>query len=440
MEQSKKRKRILILAIAAVILTGVVIGGILLYRSFSSRQLEGCRVLEDFLRREETELSVSVSAGLAGESVSGDFSLFRKQTAEGAFFGGGWEGITLYLKDNIFYLPEGQAFRLSARLPQGEKLLEQARLVLSTARVTRETAGERTVFRAEAAVQEAKTILALLSPETAEKMSVIDSLTVTLWEKGGTLDAMTLDAAGSDGTNPYRITVTLTVLAPGTLETEIPAAVQAAAREPGDCVTLRWDPDTLPLLRGALSLAAKKDFQAALTVGLDCGVLSTSDTLDLRYSAADGIGRLSGSHLELYFSGRKLCTAGGYSLTEYEEISPERVAGVALALLMDGRVAAQRSEDDGLYTMPLTEEELSTLAGAISAQAAGVQLTLSDGSVEARVTGNRLTDLTFRCTGSVPFLTTTLSAGVTLTLTPSESPRPLPIPDAVRQALEPDRT
>ena len=107
---------------------------------------------------------------------------------------------------------------------------------------------------------------------------------------------------------------------------------------------------------------------------------------------------------------------------------------------MDGRVAAQRSEDDGLYTMPLTEEELSTLAGAISAQAAGVQLTLSDGSVEARVTGNRLTDLTFRCTGSVPFLTTTLSAGVTLTLTPSESPRPLPIPDAVRQALEPDRT
>ena len=286
MEQSKKRKRILILAIAAVILAGVVIGGILLYRSFSSRQLEGCRILEDFLRREETELSVSVSAGLAGESMSGDFSLFRKQTAEGAFFGGGWEGITLYLKDNIFYLPEGQAFRLSVRLPQGEKLLEQARLVLSTARVTRETAGERTVFRAEAAVQEAKTILALLSPETAEKMSVIDSLTVTLWEKGGTLDAMTLDAACSDGTNPYRITVTLTVLAPGTLETEIPAAVQAAAREPGDCVTLRWDPDTLPLLRGALSLAAKKDFQAALTVGLDCGVLSTSDTLDLRYSAA----------------------------------------------------------------------------------------------------------------------------------------------------------
>ena len=133
MEQSKKRKRILILAIAAVILAGVVIGGILLYRSFSSRQLEGCRVLEDFLRREETELSVSVSAGLAGESVSGDFSLFRKQTAEGAFFGGGWEGITLYLKDNIFYLPEGQAFRLSVRLLQGEKLLEQARLVLSTA-------------------------------------------------------------------------------------------------------------------------------------------------------------------------------------------------------------------------------------------------------------------------------------------------------------------
>lgn len=433
MEKGEKKRRIGVWGIAAAVLAGAILGGVLLYRNFTARKAESCRILEAFSSREQTELSVSVSARLAEKALNGEFSLFRTPTADGTFWGGSWDGMTLYLKDDIFYLPTGQTFRLSTPLPQGDRLLEQTRLVLAAASVTRTAEDGETVFRAEAPVQEAKTILSLLSPETAEKISVVDSLTITLREAEGELSALTLEAAGSGSGQPYQVSLTLTVLAPGTLDTAIPEAVQTAAKDPGEPVTLRWDPDTLPLLRGVWALAQKNDFQAALTVALDCGALSTSETLDLRYSAADGIGRLAGKRLELYFSGSRLCTNRGTPLTEYGEISPDRIA--ALPLLMDGRVATLRSGDDGVYTLPLTAEELEALSAALSAQIAGVRLTLSDGSMEARVTGNRLTDVTFACTGSVPFLTTALSAGVRLTLTPSSTPQPLPIPEAVRQAL-----
>ena len=435
MEKGENKRRIAVWALAAAVLAGAILGGALLYRNFAARKTESCRILEAFAGREQTELSVSVSARLAGKALNGEFSLFRTPTADGAFWGGSWDGMALYQKDDIFYLPTGQTFRLSTPLPQGDKLLEQTRLVLSTAKVTRTAEGGETVFRAEAPVQEAKTILSLLSPETAEKISVVDSLTITLRAAEGELSALTLEAAGSGGGQPYQGNLTLTVLAPGTLDTAIPGAVQTAAKAPGEPVVLRWNPDVLPLLRGVWALAEKNDFQAALTVALDCGALSTAETLDLRYSAADGIGRLAGRRLELYFSGSKLCTSRGTPLTEYAEISPAQIAALALPLLVDGRVAALHSGDDGVYTLPLTAEELNTLAAALSAQLAGVRLTLSDGSTEARVTGNRLTDVTFACTGSVPFLTTTLSAGVRLTLTPSGNPQPLPIPEAVRQAL-----
>ena len=55
--------------------------------------------------------------------------------------------------------------------------------------------------------------------------------------------------------------------------------------------------------------------------------------------------------------------------------------------------------------------------------------------MEARVTDNRLTQVSFTCKGSVPILGTGIPAGVTVTLNPAENPQPLVIPDPVRAAL-----
>ena len=408
-----------------------------IYYSLVEKRLDGCRILADFVGQEEMELRLEVSADLGGTALTGSLPVFRRQTEDGSFFGVILDNQTLYLRENVFYLGNGRAFRISAQLPQGEALLEQAQLVLSASRVTREQTGELTVYRAEAGIDQAKAILKYLSPQTAEKMSVIDSLLVTLTAKERTLRDLTVTAAGSDGTNPYTLRLTLTVLDPGTLDTAIPQTVLDAVKQDGDILTLRWDPDALPLLRGVLALASRNDFQAELGVKLECGILSFSDSLDLKYNSGihPGIGRLAGDKLELYFSGSKLCTPGGKLLTEYDEVRFDRLLALALPVLVEGKVTSLRSGDSAQYTMPLTQEELDMIASAVAARAAGLTVNLTEGTLEARVTDNRLTGVSFTCSGAVPFLKTEIPAGVTVTLSPAENPQTLTIPDAVRAAL-----
>ena len=405
--------------------------------SLVEKRLEGCRILADFVKQEEMELRVEVSADLGGTSFTGSFPVFRRQTEEGSFFGVTWENQTLYLRENVFYLSNGRAFRISAQLPQGEALLEQAQLVLSASKVTREKSGALTVYRAEAGIDQAKAILKYLSPQTAEKMSIIDSLVVTLTAEDRTLRNLTVTAAGSDGTSPYTLSLTLTVLDPGTLDTAIPQAVQEAVKNPGDIITLRWDPDALPLLRGVLALASRNDFQAELGMKLECGIFSFSNSLEIQYNSGvqPGIGRLAGDMLEFYFSGSKLCTAGGKLLTEYDEVRFDRLLALALPVLVEGKVESLRSGDSGQYTMPLTREELDMIAAAVASQAAGLTINLTEGTLEARVTDNRLTGVSFTCNGSVPILSADIPAGVTVTLRPAITPKTLIIPDAVRAAL-----
>ena len=408
-----------------------------IYYSVMEKRLEGCRILADFVKQEEMELRAEVSADLGGTSFTGSFPVFRRQTEEGSFFGVTWENQTLYLRENVFYLSNGRAFRISAQLPQGEALLEQAQLVLSASKVTREKSGALTVYRAEAGLDQAKAILKYLSPQTAEKMSIIDSLVVTLTAEDRTLRDLTVTAAGSDGTSPYTLRLTLTVLDPGTLDTAIPQAVLGAAKNPGDIITLRWDPDALPLLRSVLALASRNDFQAELGMKLECGIFSFSNSLEIQYNSGvqPGIGRLAGDMLEFYFSGSKLCTAGGKLLTEYDEVRFDRLLALALPVLVEGKVESLRSGDSGQYTMPLTREELDMIAAAVASQAAGLTINLTEGTLEARVTDNRLAGVSFTCNGSVPILSADIPAGVTATLRPAITPKTLIIPDAVRAAL-----
>lgn len=437
MEKGKNGKILVIVLSVILFLSILAAAGLGIYHTVVEKRLEGCRILADFLRQEETELEAEASADLAGVQFSGKLPVFLRKTQAGSFLGVIWENQRLYLRENVFYLDNGRAFRVSAQLPQGQALLEQAQLVLSASRVTRERLGDLTVYRAEAGIDQAKAILKYLSPQTAEKMSVIDSLAITLTAKDGTLQSLALNAAGSDGTSPYRLELTLRVLEKGALDTSIPQAVLAAAENPGDVLTLKWDPNALPLLRGVLALAAGNDFQAELGFQLDCGILSFADSLDLRYNSGSrpGIGRLAGERLEFYFSGSKLCTAGGKLLTEYEEIRFDRLVALSLPVLVEGKVESLRTGDNGIYTMPLTQEELDMIAAAAASRAAGLTIRLTEGTLEARVTENRLTVVSFSCKGTVPVLGANIPAGVTVTLRPAEKPQALVIPDAVRAAL-----
>lgn len=422
-----------IIGMIAVVLAAAVFGG---YRFVVSQRLEGFRLLTDFASRDRAELQVSLEGTLADTPLELSFPLFRNKSGDAVFYGTQVEGTKLYLCGNAVYLESGQGFSLAGELPEWEKTLEQVGLLFSAGSVRREKQETQTLYRAEANLEQARSILGLIAPDVAEKMSVIDSLAITLTARQEALLELLLEAAG--GKN--QLTLRLTVLEAGTLDTDIPQAVLDAREHSGEMPVLRWNPDMIPLLRGGVSLARCKQLSGSLDVNVEMSVLSMAETLTVEYdlTAVPPVGCIRKGELAVYFSGNKLCTAGGTVLTEIQEAEMNygRMLLLAVPLLLEGKVDCIRQGDKGIYTMVLTPEELEELGRSAGIQVGGESLTLTQGVLEVRVYDNWLESLRFTCGGTMPVLMIDVPVSMELTLRPDREEREIAIPDAVREALK----
>lgn len=426
----KKRRWLVLLAAGLLVLAAAALA---VYRIAVEKRLEGYRLITGFASLAHTELEVSFDAQWDQTPVTGTVRAFRDRTEEGVWWGFLPEEQRLYLWDGIFYLENGRGFRVSAQLPAWESTVEHIGLLFSTGKITQQEDSGTVTYQAEAGVDQAKSILSLLAPEIGEKVAAIHGLTVTLTAREDRLTGLTLAAQGEG----FHLNLGITVLEDGTLDTLIPPAVLLAREAPENIITLRWDPNALPLFRSAAALAVRDRFQSTVEVRLDCASLGFTDELTLEYDATGGtaIGCLRKGNAAIYFSGSRMCTAGGTLITEYDEINYRSLLLLAVPLLEDGRMNSLRQGDSGRYTMELTSQELETVEKSIAAKTKGLDIRLEEGSMEAVVSSNWLESITLCCKGSCPFFLTRLPVSVELTVRPSETDSCPEIPQTVRYAL-----
>lgn len=426
----RKRKWLVLLAAVILILTAAA----LVYRMTVRQRLEGYRLITGFAGLNHAEIEVSVDAQWDQTPVAGKMAAFRCRTEDGGIT---WGFLPpeqrLYLRGDVFYLENGRAFRISASLPEWEGTLEHIGLLFSTGKITRQESDGEICYHAEAGVEQAKSILSFLAPEAAEKVSAVERLGVTLTAREDQLTGLALEAMGER----FRLDLGIRVLESGTLDTRIPQAVLDAEKSPGKIFTFRWDPNALPLLRSAAALAERERFQADVGVRIDCASLTFSEKLTLEYDASGSapVGCLRKGDAAVYFSGSRMCTAGGALITEYDEISYGTLLLLAVPLLEEGRMVSLRQDDSGRYTMALTPEELETVEQSIASKTKGLDIRLEEGSLEADVSSNWLEDVKISCSGSFPFFAARLPVTVELTARPSRTDSAPEVPQAVRDAL-----
>lgn len=430
--QSGKKTRKWLAVLAAVVLALAALAAVA-YRMTVRQRLEGYRLITDFAGRSHTEMEISVDAQWEKTPLAGRMAVFRSRTEEGITWGFLPPEQRLYLREGVFCLENGRAFRVSASLPEWESTLEHIGLLFSTGKITRQETDGEVRYHAKAGVEQAKSILSLLAPEVAEKVSAVEGLGVTLTAGEDRLTELTLEARGER----FHLNLGIRVLEDGTLDTRIPQAVLNAEKSPGKILTLRWDPDALPLFRSAAALAERDRFQADLEVRIDCASLTFSEKLTLEYDATGSapVGCLRKGDMAVYFSGSGMCTAGGKLITEYDEIGYSSLLLLAVPLLEDGRMDSLRQGDSGRYTMALTPEELETVEQSVAAKTKGLDIRLEEGSLEADVTENWLDDVKISCGGSFPFFAARLPVTVELTARPSRTDSAPEIPQAVRDTL-----
>lgn len=431
MQSRKNGKKWLALLAVGLLVIGAL--AVTVYQIAVRQRLEGYRLITGFAETPHTEMEISLDAQWEKAPMQGKLTAFRTRTEEGVTWGFLPEQQRLYLREDVFYLENGRAFRVSASLPKWESTLEHIGLLFSTGKITRQEEGGEIRYHADAGVEQAKAILNLLAPEAAETVSVIDGLGVTLTAREKTLTGLSLSAQGER----FHLNLDIRILEKGTLDTRIPQAVLDAEKSPQKIITLRWDPDALPLFRSAAALAVRDRFQAELEVRIECTSLTFSEKLTLEYDAAGSvpIGCLRKGDAAIYFSGSKMCTAGGSLITQYDEISYGSLLLLAVPLLEDGRMRSLRQGDSGRYTMALTPEELETVTNAISTKTKGLDIRMEEGHMEADVSSNWLDSVKISCTGSFPFFLTRLPVTLELTAHPSQADSVPEVPQAVRDTL-----
>ena len=283
-------------------------------------------------------------------------------------FGMSAEGITAYMDDQNLYLETGKAYALP-ELPGVEKSVERLTLgLLLYGRVTKEGDSYHISMKTRE--------LNLSATVTADTM----------------INSITISADFPDGT-AVNGTMTPKQSPPAPLPQPVADAITLSRIQPPMSLTEPLE-TLLPALEGLLPLSAD------LKLGISCGILELSETVQLNLSKSRAVLTRDGRSMELSLPGH------------FSELPP-----VALAALILQEGEFNRTDSGAVFTLTLPSDDATALLGSLVPQAADLGITLGESTLSLCITAERLTSASLTAEGSVPFLFTTIPVEFSAELT-----------------------
>lgn len=263
-----------------------------------------------------------------------------------------------YLLDNILYMDTGKAYALPDF--ESDQLHDLLAGLLLYGRVTK----SENLYK--------------LTMETEEL-----SLSVSVMLDRG-ISSITLNAEGTLDGAPVRLHATLTPkqATAHPIPTAVTDAMVRAKKEPPMPIT-----EPLGVLLPALS--DLMPFTADVTMGVACGILNLSETVELQVDNGQAILTRDGVQIDLTLP------------DEFMEVSP---AAAGLLLLRSGEFT--RNGKDASFTVALPGETTAQLAEALIPQAANLGINFTESTAVLTIRERTLTGISLTAGGSVPFLIT----------------------------------
>lgn len=271
-------------------------------------------------------------------------------------------GYTAYLLDDILYMDTGNAYALPRFDGLEGSLRELAAGLILHGRVTR----DGNVYRLDMEREE----LTLRASVTLDPEVRSISVQLQFPYEGTPLSLQAIAYPKAVSAHPIPAAVT--------------DAIVHAAMEPPMALT-----EPLELLIPALS--DLMPLQADVTLGVECGILTLSETVGLSFD---------GDSASLTRNGETV------PLTLPEGLEKADPAVLALALLRSGSFS--RSGDAAEFRVPIPAEQLSAPAFELLPQLEALGIDFQDGVLVLRIQGEKLVRMDLSASGQVPFLLTTI--------------------------------
>lgn len=360
-------KKLLIVFLALIL----ILGGLFLWKGGHHAVVLAER-MEDWLDADAADQTLSLNVTIPTDTAGGDLKpsvrqmslladTFWTELGDRTIYGLSVHGCSAYVIGNTLYMDTGAAYAL----PQPRTYQAQVRDFLTGlllyGRVTRTDRGYRVELEHEQLRFSADVVL---DPDIA-------SVTVDL-------------SCPVDG-QPLQMTAVLTPkqTQPHPLPQTVLDAMVRATMEPTMLITEPLE-ILMPAVQSLLPL------KADVTLGVECGILTLSETVQLTIDETATLTR-NGTSIPLSLPD---------GLTELDPLA------VGLALLRNG--AFTRQADASQFRLSLPAEATAELAAQLVPQIRSLGITFTESTCQLSIQSGKLTGATLTADGTVPFLLTTI--------------------------------
>lgn len=441
MEEQKDKRRIKwpIIAVIIVLAALVAAAGVFLAPRVAEK-VAPYRAIAALANADELSMEVSVNATLGGDKITAGVPVQVKSSGGKKVTYACVSGVPLYYSDGMLILENGMAYSIGDTSPDYSALLSTITGYFKAA----ELSGEDGALNLSLDGEQAAALLNTLCPEAMRQSAGISDARIEAALSGTDVESICVTASGTmagDGAEAYEVTARIDGFA-YSAGFDLPFAVaEAAAKGDADGSLEEITDDVLRVLSAWAELRGRDSAAGTLTLGVDCGPVVADTSLELGMRHVDGrrIYSVGKSSLTVYTDGSKAVSRSGLgvALGESELADTAKLPRLAYDVCLKGGISAQQHGEKYVYTAALDGGDMEQLIQIISPDAAKLDVNYSYGALKLTVSGGKLTEIEFDCTGTVKIVLTEKPVTVTARLTDSRKAAP-EIPAKAAEALTPE--
>lgn len=431
--RKKRRHRVLVVLLLILLLLAGGITALVLLRPDLKDKAETIVYLTELNRQEELDLSLEVSAQADGSIYSLSCDLWQTTREGEKITCISRDGLSLYYADGAVFLEDGTAYAVGDSYPDVSQLLQLAETCFASPELTTGAEEGYETYTVTLEPEDTQRVLELLCPQ-GDWAETSAGITLRLYCADSRVDRMTLSASGA-----VKLDAELEVLWDKKEKHTVPEAVLTAIDDGSRTDASPITQDVYRLLAAWAQTDARDPLGAEIELSADCGPVTVSDSVSWARTRVQGedVHRLTIAGQDIYLTGQSLCGATGSTVTDAEEKTAQclKLLEIAYDAFRQGGMGC--TEEDGIYTytLALTQEQMQQAALAIAPELEERDISLSDGYFEAVVEDDTLSELHFRCGGSVTVLKAKLTASLEAEVRISQETEAFTVPERVRETL-----
>ncbi|MBQ6999466.1 MAG: hypothetical protein IJN67_00290 [Oscillospiraceae bacterium] len=398
----RSRKKWLVPGIGILLIAVVIC--LLYYLPQTRKAVETIRaydILRVYMEQPDQTMHMDVHAKIADRELNFGADVTRTGVGDTPVTTVSENGRTLYYADDVVFLPDGTAYKLSSDAPDYSRILDQLLELYSLVDVE----AVNGIYTVTAEGDSARKLLELLLPGAKSLLSDTNRLTVDLLTEADALTEIHFTGAGNLADSvktPFSVSAVVKILPPS--GGNIPQVISDAVLSGDYQAQEVYSDDLVRLIHAWKDYNVRNPIGADVKIAADLGPMVVNE--DFRFyqwkveeSVIHGMEK---EGLTVYLANGTLYDAEGHSvpLGSAPKIDMAATLDLVYQNFSNARFQCENTEEGALYTVTLNEAGMNALMTAVLPEAAEMDISHRDGTMQLLIRDGALHSIRILCGGS----------------------------------------